>query len=483
MKAKCMVGAQPSTYIVLPTVSVPTGGFSNRGGGGGCKVLIRLLLIGAVVGLIVLLFLMNKGDSTASPPPPPAPPMAPPQPPAPPTIPAPQSPQSDTPPPPTLPPPTLPPPTPPCVGAPEIASMQLVRSGTQHAFVDIVKNKSYVVSTGLFSAGSDRKMEDDDLILMSGAGKFILAIGLLAEGVGLQSTVGSICNGSSPPCSMPLPFYDKFNIGTLTVGALLSHNTKLPDFVNAGSESVTMQAYSGSVPVPNELNPVMFAIIDQERPVLDDEKFQMLADFYNETPQQGGYSNTNYLVVQYLLEYVTQMPIYVSIKDRLGLECHQPYASRFDITYDPMSMVASSYWTFDDVNYVDIVRSDATPSSSLQDALVPYILHTAGPSGNLYCDTSSVADLLLRVVNGDVANVELSDLATMLPVFEDITIDGSLLTSIGVSSTGGVEARILVDAGTTNAKYIVVGSFNTDVSEYQDGDDPEGIPMLFAGCF
>lgn len=355
-------------------------------------------------------------------------------------------------------------------------------SGTQHTIVDVVGRKYSTVSTGSFSLapGSQRDMLDTDWILMASAGKFILAIALLSKGVGMQSTVSSICGGYCD--RMPESFYDRFNIGALTVNELLNHQTTLPDFINAGSESVTMKAYSGSAPVPNELNPVLYEIVVNDRPVLDAEKFQLLTDLYNET-LQNGYSNTNYLVVQYLLEHVAVKPTRYVLVDDLGLHCDPAYDSTTGGSYGTVSNVASSYWTFDNVHYADVVRSDTTLSAtpdSLQGAIVPYILQTAGPSGNLYCSTRSVADLLLRVVDGLVPNVALSDLVTISSSFEPVTIDGSSLTSVGASGTGGAEARILVDASTTNAKYVVVGSFNVVNTSVIH---PDGVPELLAGCF
>jgi len=356
-------------------------------------------------------------------------------------------------------------------------------SGTQHTIVDVVGRKYSTVSTGSFSLapGSQRDMLDTDWILMASAGKFILAIALLSRGVGLQSTVSSVCNGYCD--RMPESFYDRFNIGALTVSELLNHQTTLPDFMNAGSESVTMKAYSGSVPVPNELNPVLYEIVVNSRPVLDAEKFQLLTDLYNET-LQNGYSNTNYLVVQYLLEHVAAKPTRYVLVDDLGLHCDPAYFSSTGSSYGTMN-VASSYWTFDNVHYADVVRSDTTLSAtpdSLQAAIVPYILQTAGPSGNLYCSTRSVADLLVRVVDGLVPNVALSDLVTLSSSFEPVTIDGASLTSVGASGTGGVEARILVHASTTNAKYVVVGSFNV-VNRSVNNGVKNGVPELLAGCF
>ena len=355
-------------------------------------------------------------------------------------------------------------------------------SGTQHTIVDIVGRKYSTVSTGSFSLspGSQRDMSDTDLILMSSAGQFILAIALLSKGVGLQSTVSSVCSGYCD--RMPESFYNRFNLGVLTVGELLTHQTNLPDFVNAGSESTTMKAYDGNVPVPNELDPVFHEIVVNSRPVLDAEKFQMLTDLYNKT-LQNIYSKTNYLVVQYLLEHVAGKPTRYVLMDDLGIQCDTAYDG---VTgYGTMSNVASSYWTFDGVGYADVVRSDtslaATPDS-LQEAIVPYILQTAGPSGNLKCSTKSVADLLLRVVDGLVENVALSGLVTMTTsFFEPVNIDGSSLTSIGASGTGGAEVRILVDAGTPpNAKYIVVGSFNTVNASR---NHPNGVPELLSECF
>ena len=451
-----VVGAQPSTYVVLSTKPVSTGEFvdGGGGGGGGGGMLVGIVLLVAAVASIVFFVITGGASGASPPPPPPRPPLAP-------------SPR---------PPPQFPSDLQEvaCDPTPAIGSIQTPKSGTQHTIVNIIDREYSTVTTGSFSLGSDRSMLPTDLILMSGAGKFILAIGLLAEGVGLQSTVGSICDGPALLCSMPPPFYNKFNIGNLTVGALLSHNTKLPDFMNAGSESVTMQAYSGSVPVSNELNPVMFAIVSEGRAVLDEEKFQMLTDLYDET-SQAGYSNTNYLVVQYLLEYKAGKHTRNVIKEDLGLECDQAYDSETGDLYADMANVSSSYWTLDGVNYVDIVRGTSSATQdSLQEALTPNILKTAGPTGNLYCSTKSVADLLMRVVDGTVTNVKLSDLVT-LPGSVN-TVDGSQLKSVGAYGTGGAEARILFDLETTNAKYIVVGSFNSD--DYNDG-----VPELLVDCF
>jgi hypothetical protein len=306
-------------------------------------------------------------------------------------------------------------------------------------------------------------MLDTDWIFMSRAGRLILHIALLSKVVDLQSNVSSLCSGY---CNrIPKPFYDKFNLGVLTADNLLKTQTYLPDFLEPERDRITMKAHNGIL-----MSPVQYEIVVNQRPVLDAEKFEMLTDFYNETATPGGSRATHDLVIQYLLEHLTGKPTRNVFIDDLGLQCDLLYDSATGNSSGVMLNVSSSYWKLDGENYVDVVGNDI---------FAKHYLQTAGLSYNLYCSTKSVADLLLRVVDGLVPNVALSELGG-LSWFGDVHINNISLKSVGASGFGGAEARILVDADTNNAKYIVVGSFNTMFTE---ASDTHGVPELLADCF
>lgn len=462
--------AKKATYAFVKPPE-PTGAplvGSGSATGSILKGLIPVVVIAAGIGGVAVYAVVNA-TSAPSPPAMPPSPSSPPQPP-------------------------LPPQHPPsvhsmeevaCAITPDLASLRTPIGGTQHIIVDLDNDRYSLVSTGQFStaAGHQRATSSTDSTLLASAGKLLIHAALLQAGVSKTSTVDATCGTGR--CSMPQAFYDTFGVGLLTIGDLMNHNTNLPDYVNGDSSVTTMQTFSGNAAFPSsyELNPVMYKIVAEGRAVLDAEKFQLLTDSYTAMASPS-YSNTNYLVLQYVLEYVAGSPTWVVFRDDLKISCKTTYDSVTGAAPSGVfDNVASSYWTVDNIEYFDIVRADA--ARALNPIFHPALMQSAGPSGNIACSVKDMAEFLRRVVHGEVANTNMNDFSTngfstVVRVHADAS--ETRFTSMGTHGSGAVEARILVEEGTSNAKYIVVGSYNTYVSGFVSGV-LDGVPELLFDCF